>query len=333
MAAFLFRRLAGLALVLLCVVTITFCMIRLAPGSPFDRDRKIAPAIERQLRLKYHLEGPAGRADGRALAGKLGLGPGGQDALGDAGSFLQQYFDYLRDLLRGDLRISIQYRNRTVNEILAQTLPVSLALGSLAFLVATTAGVWLGVFAAARHNGAFDAGAMFAALVAISVPAFVTGPLCVLVFALKLGVLPVGGWGTASAVVMPALVLAAPYVAYIARLMRSSMLEVLGQDFIRTARAKGLPERAVVYKHALKVAILPVISFLGPLAANLLTGSVVVESVFNIPGMGGFFVNSVLNRDGFLLGGVVIVYCLLLVLLNLVVDVAYTRLDPRVSFA
>ena len=174
---------------------------------------------------------------------------------------------------------------------------------------------------------------MFAALLAISVPTFVTGPLCVLVFALKLGVLPVGGWGTAASVVMPALVLAAPYVAYIARLMRSSMLEVLGQDFVRTARAKGLPERAVVYKHALKVGILPVVSFLGPLAANLLTGSVVVESVFNLPGMGGFFVNSVLNRDGFLLGGVVIVYCLLLVVLNLVVDVAYTLLDRRVQLA
>ena len=268
---------------------------------------------------------------GRRLARGSASAPEKQGELGNAGSFLQQYVDYLRDLLHGDLRLSIQYRNRSVNEILAQTLPVSLTLGALAFLIATTAGVWLGVFAAVRHNGAFDAGAMFGALLAISVPTFVTGPLCVLVFALKLGVLPVGGWGTAASVVMPALVLAAPYVAYIARLMRSSMLEVLGQDFVRTARAKGLPERTVVYKHALKVGILPVVSFLGPLAANLLTGSVVVESVFNLPGMGGFFVNSVLNRDGFLLGGVVIVYCLLLVVLNLVVDIAYTLLDRRVQ--
>ena len=333
MVAFLLRRFAGIVLVLLCVVTITFCMIRLAPGSPFDRDRKIAPAIERQLRLKYRLEGPEGRAAGRAFAEKLGCGPAGQGTFGDAGSFVQQYLDYLCDILHGDLRISIQYRNRSVNEILEQTFPVSLTLGSLAFVIATTAGVWLGVFAAVRHNSALDAGAMLAALVAISVPTFVTGPLCVLVFALDLGILPVGGWGTASTMIMPALVLAAPYVAYIARLMRSSMLEVLGQDYIRTARAKGLPERLVVYKHALKVGILPVISFLGPLAANLLTGSVVVESVFNIPGMGGFFVNSVLNRDGFLLGGVVIVYCVLLVLLNLVVDVAYSLLDPRVQLA
>jgi oligopeptide transport system permease protein len=141
----------------------------------------------------------------------------------------------------------------------------------------------------------------------------------------------VGGWGTAASIVMPALVLAAPYVAYIARLMRSSMLEVLGQDYIRTARAKGLPERTVIYKHALKAAILPVVSFLGPLAANLLTGSVVVERIFNIPGMGEFFVNSILNRDGFLLGGVVIVYCALLVGMNLLVDVAYTLLDRRIA--
>ena len=333
MLAFLLRRLAALVVVVFCVVTITFFMIRLAPGGPFDRERKVSASVERAERIKYHLEGPEGRALGESLAAKLGFGPVGRARLGETGSTLQQYVDYLRDLLHGDLRLSTKYLNRTVNEIIAQTLPVSLLLGALAFLIATTAGVWLGAFAAVRHNGAFDAGAMFAALLAISVPTFVTGPLGILVFALKLGVLPAGGWGTASSVVMPAVVLAAPYVAYIARLMRSSMLEVLGQDFVRTARAKGLSEAAVVYRHALKVAILPVVSYLGPLAANLLTGSVVVETVFNIPGMGGFFVNSILNRDGFLLGGVVIVYCVLLVGLNFVTDVAYRLLDPRVQLA
>ncbi len=322
-AFFLLRRLAALVLVVFCVVTITFFMIRLAPGGPFDRERKVTASVERAERLKYHLEGPEGR----------GFGPKGRARLGEAGSIFQQYADYLRDLLHGDLRLSTKYLNRTVNEIIAQTLPVSLLLGTLAFLIATIAGVWLGSFAAVRHNGAFDAVAMFAALLAISVPTFVTGPLGILIFALKLGVLPAGGWGTASSVIMPAVVLAAPYVAYIARLMRSSMLEVLGQDFVRTARAKGLSENAVVYRHALKVAILPVVSYLGPLAANLLTGSVVVETVFNIPGMGGFFVNSILNRDGFLLGGVVIVYCVLLVGLNFVTDVAYRLLDPRVQLA
>jgi oligopeptide transport system permease protein len=303
MAAFLLRRFAAMAFVLFCVVTITFFMIRSAPGGPFDRERKLPPSIERELLRKYKLDGP----------------------------LWHQYADYLVDLTHGDLRISTKYLNRSVNEIIAQTFPVSMTLGALAFLIATTAGVWLGTFAAVRQGSGFDAGAMLAALLAISVPTFITGPLCVLIFALKLGVLPVGGWGTAASIVMPALVLAAPYVAYIARLMRSSMLEVLGQDYIRTARAKGLPERTVIYKHALKAAILPVVSFLGPLAANLLTGSVVVERIFNIPGMGEFFVNSILNRDGFLLGGVVIVYCALLVGMNLLVDVAYTLLDRRIA--
>jgi oligopeptide transport system permease protein len=303
MAAFLLRRFVSLVFVLFCVVTITFFMIRLAPGGPFDRERKLPPSIEKALLRKYKLDGP----------------------------LFYQYASYLGDLLRGDLRLSTKYLNRSVNEIIAQTFPVSMTLGALAFLISTTAGVWLGAFAAVRQQTIFDAGAMFAALLAISVPTFITGPLCVLIFALNLGVLPVGGWGTVAHIIMPALVLAAPYVAYIARLMRSSMLEVLGQDFIRTARAKGLAESAVVYKHALKVAILPVVSFLGPLAANLLTGSVVVERIFNIPGMGEFFVNSILNRDGFLLGGVVIIYCALLVVMNLLVDVAYTLLDRRIS--
>ena len=333
MVAFLARRFLTLVVVLLFVVTITFFMIRLAPGGPFDRDRKVSASIERAERLKYKLEGPEGRAAGEALAARLGLQAAGWTRLGEAGSVLQQYRDYLRDLLHGDLRLSTKYLNWSVNEIIAMTLPVSLCLGGLAFLLATTAGVWLGTYAAVKHNTALDAGAMFAALLAISVPTFVTGPLCILVFALQFGVLPVGGWGSAQSVVMPALVLAAPYVAYIARLMRSSMLEVLGQDFIRTARAKGVSEGATLYRHALKVAILPVISYLGPLAANLLTGSVIVETVFNIPGMGGFFVNSILNRDGFLLGGVVIVYCTLLVTLNLATDLAYKLLDPRVQLA
>jgi oligopeptide transport system permease protein len=171
---------------------------------------------------------------------------------------------------------------------------------------------------------------MLAALLAISIPTFVIGPLLILLFALKLNWLPVGGWGGIACLILPAITLASPYVAYIARLMRASMIEVLGQDFIRTARAKGLADAPIVFKHALKVAILPVVSFLGPLAANLLTGSIVVESIFNIPGAGGFFVNSIQNRDGFLLGGVVIVYCALLVVMNLAVDLAYLGLDRRI---
>ncbi|MET0254000.1 MAG: ABC transporter permease [Terrimicrobiaceae bacterium] len=302
MIAFLVRRLAGLVAVLFCVVTITFFLIRISPGGPFDAERKIPPAIEKQLLAKYKLDGP----------------------------LLQQYFGYLGDLLRGDLRDSTKYRNRSVAEILAQTLPVTITLGAAAFALAVAGGVFIGVVAAAGHGSWKDTLAMLIALTAISLPAFITGPVLILVFSLWLKWLPVGGWGSLGALILPAITLAAPYVAYIARLLRGSMMETLGQDFIRTARAKGLAERVVLYRHALRVAILPVVSFLGPLAAHLLTGSIVVETIFYIPGAGGFFVNSILNRDGFLLGGVVIVYCTMLVVFNLAVDVIYTLLDRRI---
>lgn len=297
------RRLASLPVVLFCVVTITFFLIRLSPGGPFDSERKLPPAIEKQLLAKYRLDGP----------------------------ILQQYGGYLKDLIHGDLRLSTKYRNRSVNEILAQTLPVTLTLGLTALLIAVTTGIWLGAFAASRPDTLAEGGALALTLLAISLPSFVMGPLLILVFAIKLSWLPVGGWGTPLQLILPAVTLAIPYAAVIARLLHDSLKETLAEDFVRTARSKGLSERAVVYRHALRVAILPVISYLGPLAANLLTGSIVVETIFHIPGAGGFFVNSILNRDGFLLGGVVIVYCVMLVLFNLLVDVAYRLLDQRIK--
>ena len=293
MLAVLFKR-----LVLFCVVSITFLLIRASPGGPFDGERKISKAIEMQLLAKYKLDG----------------------------SLWQQYSGYIGDLLRGDLRLSTKYRNRSVNEILAQTLPVTLALGGAAFLLATFAGVWLGTLAAMHRRTWRDFGAMFLALAAISLPSYIIGPLLI-----TLGWLPAGGWGGVTHLILPALTLAAPAAAVIARLMRGSMVETLEMDFVRTARAKGLKESAVVYRHALRIAILPVVSYLGPLAAHLLTGSIVVETVFNIPGAGGFFVHSILNRDGFLLGGMVIVYCAMLVCFNLIVDLAYGFLDPRIK--
>ena len=296
------RRLASLPVVLLCVVTITFFLMRLSPGGPFDSERKLPAAIEKQLLAKYKLDG----------------------------TLLEQYSGYLRDLLHGDLRLSTKYRNRSVNEILAQTLPVTLTLGATALLIAITAGVWLGAFAAARPGTFAEGGALAATLLAISLPSFVLGPLLILIFSIKLAWLPVGGWGTPIQLLLPAVTLAIPYAAVIARLLHDSLRETLAEDFVRTARAKGLTERAVVYRHALRVAILPVVSYLGPLAANLLTGSIVVETIFHIPGAGGFFVNSILNRDGFLLGGVVIVYCVLLMLFNLLVDLSYRFLDRRI---
>jgi oligopeptide transport system permease protein len=303
MFRFITKRLVGLVVILFCVVTITFFLVRLMPGGPFDRERKLPEHIEKQLLAKYKLDGP----------------------------LFEQYFNYLGDLLRGDLRLSTKYRSRSVNEILADSLPVSGLLGGIAFCVATVGGVFLGSLAAAKQQTWIDRTAMLGALFAVSLPSFVIGPILVLVFAIEWPLLPVGGWGNLQSLILPSITLAAPYTAYIARLTRSSMLEVLTQDYIRTARAKGLSNTAVIYKHGLRVAILPVVSFLGPLAANLLTGSIVVESIFSIPGTGGFFVNSVLNRDGFLLAGVVIIYCSLLVLFNLVVDLLYGLLDRRIS--
>jgi oligopeptide transport system permease protein len=303
MVRFIAKRTVGLVVILFCVVTITFFLVHLMPGGPFDRERKLPEHIEKQLLAKYKLDGP----------------------------LFEQYASYLGDLLHGDLRLSTKYRSRSVNEILADSLPVSGLLGGIAFCVATVGGVFLGSLAAANQQTWIDRTAMLSALFAVSLPSFVIGPVLVLVFAIDWPVLPVGGWGTFRSLILPSITLAAPYTAYIARLTRSSMLEVLTQDYIRTARAKGLSNSSVLYKHALRVAILPVVSFLGPLAANLLTGSIVVESIFSIPGTGGFFVNSVLNRDGFLLAGVVIVYCSLLVVFNLVVDLLYGLLDHRIS--
>lgn len=302
MGVSLTRRLGSLAAVLFCVVSITFLLIRLSPGGPFDGERKIPEAIEKQLLAKYKLDG----------------------------SLWTQYSEYMADLLRGDLRLSTKYRNRSVNEILAQTLPVTLCLGGIAFVLATVGGIWLGTLAAMHQHTWRDVGAMFLALAAISLPSYIIGPVLILVFGLGLHWLPVGGWGNWEHLILPAGTLAAPAMAAIARLMRGSMVETLQQDFVRTARAKGLRESVVVYRHALRIAVLPVVSYLGPLAAHLLTGSIIVETIFHIPGAGGFFVNSILNRDGFLLGGMVIVYCVLLVLFNLIVDLTYGLLDRRI---
>ncbi len=312
MLTFILRRFASMVVVLICVITLTFVLGRIAPGSPFARERNIPPAIKKEMEARYNLDG----------------------------SLWQQYTIYLgvqknsrgeySGLLQGDLQPSLKYRDRSVRDLISQSLPISIMLGIAAFLIASLGGIWLGSIAAVRQHTPADAVAMLAALFLISIPAFVVGPVLILLFAIYVPILPVGGWSSWTSIVLPAITLAGPYVAYTARLMRTSMLEVLQQDYVRTARAKGLSEGRVIYRHALKVAILPVVSFLGPLAANLLTGSIVVETIFNIPGAGPFFVNSILSNDVFLIEGVVIIYCALLVGLNLVVDIAYTWLDRRI---
>ena len=303
MFSFLLRRAFSSVIVIFCVISITFVLARITKGGPFDKEKEPPPHIKEALLTRYKLNG----------------------------TVWEQYTAYVGSLVRFDLGLSTRYRDWRVSELLRQKMPNSFALGSLAFVIASCAGVFLGSLAAMKKDTWIDRTAMFGALLSISIPSFISGPFLIAVVALWLGWLPVGGWGTFQQMILPAICLAAPYIAYVARLMRNSLLDVLKSDFLRTARAKGLTETQAVAKHAVKVAILPVVTFLGPLAAHLLTGSMIVESVFNISGAGMIFVNSIQNREVFLLGGAVIVYCVLLVVFNLFVDVLYTLLDKRIK--
>jgi len=303
MAPFAARRLLSLALTLLVIVTLSFFLLRLAPGGPFDVDREVDPAVRAAQERKYGLDRPLGA----------------------------QYLRYLGDLvLRGDLGPSSQYPGMTVNEILAESLPPSLALGALALAVALTLGIGGGVAAGVRPGGATDRAVTFLAVLGISIPNFVLGTALMAVFGLWLRALPVAGLSGPAGLVLPALTLGLPMAAVIARLTRAGMRETMGEDCIRTARAKGLSETRVVAVHALRTAVLPVVSFLGPAAAALLTGSVVVERIFALPGLGTHFVNSALNRDYSLVLGTVLLYSALLVGMNFLSDLALGFLDPRV---
>ncbi|TDU81832.1 oligopeptide transport system permease protein [Prosthecobacter fusiformis] len=303
MAAFLFRRLLSSIVVLFFAVSLTFLLTRTLPGGPFDKEKASSAQVQEALLEKYKLNG----------------------------SLWEQYTAYLRDLVRLDLRVSFKYRDWSVAEILGQKMPTSLKLGGVAFLIASVLGVFIGSLAAMKRDTTVDWAAMFGAILAISIPSFITGPFLIAVFALWLGWLPVGGWGTIGHLILPACCLAAPYVAYVARLMRNSLLDVLKSDFLRTAKAKGLTSSQALVRHAMKVAILPVVTYLGPLAAHLLTGSMIVESVFNISGAGSIFVNAIQNRDAFLLCGAVVIYCTLLIVFNLIVDLLYSVLDKRIQ--
>jgi oligopeptide transport system permease protein len=302
--AYAARRLLSIVPTLLLVATLAFAMVRLAPGGPFDEDRAIPAEIERQLAARYHLDEPVHR----------------------------QYAAWLSGLvLHGDLGPTFRYPNRSVNEIVALSLPVSLELGGLGLLFALAIGVPLGIAGAARRGTRGDAAATAVALLGISIPRFVLAPILIYVLALRLHLLPVARWEGARHVVLPVICAGLPMAAYVARLTRAGMIEVLSADFIRTARAKGLSERGVLYRHALRAGLLPVVSYLGPGASGLLVGSVVIERIFNVPGMGRYFVEAAVNRDYNLMVGVVLVYGALVTLLNAAVDVAYAWLDPRVE--
>lgn len=304
MFRFIARRLLETIPVLFIIVTATFFMIRFVPGGPFTAEKAVTPEILRNLEAHYGLDKPLYR----------------------------QYLDYLGSLLQGDFGPSFKYPNRTVNEIIADKLPVSLELGLLALTVALVLGLTLGVIAAVKRNGVFDYLASSIAMAGICVPTFVLGPLLVLVFAIYLRWFNASGWYQPIDRVLPAATLGLVYAAYIARLTRGGMLEVLNQDYIRTARAKGASELRVIFRHALRGGLLPVVSYLGPAIAGILTGSFVIETIFQIPGLGREFVTSAGNRDYTLILGLVILYAGLIIALNLVVDVVQVWLNPKLKF-
>jgi oligopeptide transport system permease protein len=306
MLRFIGRRILVALPTLFLVVTVAFFMMRAAPGSPFDMDRKLSPEIERNVMAKYGMDRPLG----------------------------EQYVNYLKDVARGDFGPSLKYKDKSVLQILNENYAVSLRLGLSAILIASMIGVSLGVLAAMRQNRSTDYVVMGLAILGVCIPTFVTAPLLVLTFGSWLGWLPTAGLTAGvRSYVLPVTVLALPQIAIISRLTRAGMIEVLQSNYVRTARAKGLPEGRIVRRHALRAAILPLVSYLGPACAGLLTGSLVVEKIFNLPGLGKFFVISALQRDYTVVMGMVIFYAALVLVLNLLADLIYAALDPRVRLA
>lgn len=306
MLSYAVRRLIGAIPTLFIIVTVAFFLIRVAPGGPFNLERPLDAQVMENLQKVYHLDQPLWR----------------------------QYLLYLGNLIRGDLGPSFVYRDFSVGELIASGLPVSMQLGAAALALAFVLGTTLGTFAALRQNGPGDYGVMAVAMIGITIPNFVMAPVLTLVFALTLGWLPAGGWGEGALAnkLLPVFTLALPQLAVIARLTRGSMIEALRSNHVRTARAYGLPGHVVVAVHALRGALLPVVSYLGPAAAALITGSVVIETIFGIPGVGRYFVQGALNRDYTLVMGTVVMIAGFVVVFNLLVDLLYALLDPRVRY-
>lgn len=304
MLRFAAKRLIGAIPTLFLIVTFSFFLMRIAPGGPFDRERIVPPEIEARLIHAYHLDDP----------------------------LWKQYLRYLGDLVQGDFGPSLKYKDFTVTELIAEGFPVSMRLGGLAVLIALLIGVSTGTIAALRQNSGTDYAAMGVAMTGIIIPNFVMAPLLTLVFGLWLSWLPVGGWGGPIYMILPVFALSLYQIGFIARLTRGSMIEVLRTNYVRTARAKGLPERVAITRHALKAAMLPVVSYLGPAIINTITGSVIIEQIFGIPGIGRYFVQAALNRDYTLVMGVTVFYGVLIILANLAVDLIYGLLDPRIRY-
>ncbi|MDA0706416.1 MAG: oligopeptide ABC transporter permease OppB [Proteobacteria bacterium] len=297
-------RLLGAIPTLLLVIVLAFLMVHAAPGGPFDDERVLPPEIEANIAAAYQLDQP----------------------------LPQQFLQYISGLLRGDLGPSYRYRDLTVSDLIGSAFPLSLKLGAMAMLLAMLVGVGVGTFAALRQNSLLDRALMTLAMTGIAIPVFVLAPVLVLLLAVHLHWLPAGWSGTTGGgrFILPVVSLALPQIAHIARLTRASMIDVLASDFVRTARAQGLGTRTIVRLHALKPAMLPVLSYMGPAIAAILTGSVVVEEIFGIPGLGQHFVRGALNRDYTLVLGIVVFYATLVILLNLIVDLLYGVIDPRI---
>jgi oligopeptide transport system permease protein len=306
MLRFIIRRVVIIIPMLFIIVSLTWGLIRLAPGNFYTGEKKLTPAVEQNLREKYGLNKP----------------------------WYVQYGRVLRNIARFDFGTSLKYEGQSVNQILWRALPVSAALGLTAYLLALLIGITIGTLAAVRQNSWIDYATMALAMLGISIPNFVLGPLLVLLFGLTLYWLPPALWDgfPSKSVVLPAITLSAIYIAYIARLTRSGMLEVMRSDYIRTARAKGLSERAVVFRHALRGGLLPVVSFSGPALAFLITGTVVVEKVFSLPGLGNYFINACFNRDEPLIIGIVAFIAVAVLVFNLLVDISYGFIDPRIRY-
>jgi len=300
------RRILATLPTLLTVITVCYLMLHLTPGGPFDSERKVSAAVLANLQAKYHLDLP----------------------------LWQQYLYYLNNLLHGDLGASFRYADWSVNDLVAKALPVSLLIGGLSMLIAVFAGVVLGIWAALRQNSCMDHGLMIFCNIGGSVPSFVIGPLLVTVFALWLQWLPSGGWneGQWRFVVLPVALLAVINLSTVGRVMRGSLIEVLSSNFILAARAKGLPMSTIVLRHALRPALIPVVSVLGPLAISSITAAVVTETWFSLPGLGKLIVNGASNRDYTLVLGLVVLVTFVAVLLNLLVDLAYALLDPKIRY-
>lgn len=321
MLSFLFRRLMWFVVTSWVVVTVSFFLMRQVPGGPFSGERNLSPEIEAQINAKYHLDWPAWKQYLHYI------GPLNLDEKGVLGDGTKKF----GGVLTGDLGPSFKMRDFTVNDVIGQSLPISILLGLVALMWALALGLSAGLVSALRPRTGLDFSVRLAATAGIALPNFVIAAFLIILFVFLIPIFPVAGWGTIQHMLLPGFALGAPRAAYIARLTRTGMLEVLSQDYIRTAVAKGLPNRLVLMRHALKGGLLPVVSYLGPMTAWILTGSLVIEKIFRIPGTGSHFVNAALNRDYTLAMGVTILFTVLVYAANTAVDLAYTFLDPRIK--